>query len=86
VIGSVNGVHDAADGVGLAERPGQEIAKRPVGDAAERTEETPVVEEERPQALGDGEDVLAMLDAVEQIVLEPVGPDREPLGVAGRTG
>ena len=40
------------------------------------------MEEEGAQALGDGEDELAVGDGVEELVLEPVGPDFEALGVA----
>ena len=87
-------VHEAAEGldggdyarddVGLAAGGAQEVAQRAVGDAAEDAEERAVVEEEGAQALGDGEDELAVGDGVEELVLEPVGPDGEPLGVAGR--
>ena len=79
----LNGGDDAGDEVRLAEAGAQKVAQRAVGDAAEDAEELAVVEEEGPQAFGDGEDELAVGDGVEEHVLEPVGPDFEPLGVAG---
>jgi hypothetical protein len=81
----LDGGDDAGDDVRFAEGGAQEVAERAVGDATEDTEERAVVEEEGSQTLGHGEDVLAVRDGVEEMVLEPVGPDREPFGMAGRT-
>ena len=78
----LDGGDDAGDDVGLAEGRAQEVAQGAVGDAAENAEELAVLEEEGPQALGDGEDELAVGEGVEEHVLEPVGPDLEPLGDA----
>ena len=80
----LDGGDDAGDGVGVAERGAHEVAQGAVGDAGQEAEERAVIEKEGPQALGDGEHELPVGDGVEELVLEPVGPDLEALGVAAR--
>jgi hypothetical protein len=79
----LNGGEDTGDDIGLAEGRAHEVAERAVGDAGEDSQELAVVEEVGTQALGHGEDVLAVGDGIEDLVLEPIGPDLESFGVAG---
>lgn len=79
---SMDASDDAGDDVGLAAGRAHEVAEGTVGDAAQLSEESAVVQEEGPQALGDGEHEHPVRDSVEELVVEPVGPDLESLGVA----
>jgi len=80
----LHGGDDTRDAEGLAHGGAQEVLEGVRRDAAEEPEQFAVMQEERPQAFRHGEDELAMGDGVQEFVLEPLTPDGQALGVAGR--
>lgn len=71
--------------IALPEGGGEEASQGLVGDSAQVPQEAPIVEEVGSKPLGECEDVLTVGNAVEEFLFEPVAPEGESLGVAGRT-
>ncbi len=78
----VDGRHHAGSGVGALEDGAVDLQDGLPGQAGQRAEQPAVEAEEDPQALGDGEDELAVGDGSADVTGDVVGDDQGPLLVA----
>jgi hypothetical protein len=76
---------DTGQNIALADGGGEKTSERPVSGAAEAREETPVVEEVGAKSFRNREHVLSVGNVIEEILFEPVAPEKEPFRVARRT-
>ena len=62
---------------------GEEVSQDLVVGSTQTREELSVVEEVGSQSLGEREHALPAGNVIEKLLVKPVAPEKEPLGVAG---